>query len=468
MLSQVFKYMPVRQLAFLSLIIALVFSSCKKNLDYSLSGSLNFSTDTVKFDTVFATIGSATHNFLIKNTSSSPLQFNHVRLGGGNTSFFRINIDGRATNDYQNYKIAAHDSAFVFVEVTIDPNNKTLPFIITDSIMFENNSGRQKVILEAYGQNAHFLSDSVMNYNAVWDNKLPYVIHNSVLLTSGHTLTINEGTKIYSHRNSFIYIGGTLVVNGTKADPVIFTGDRLESIYASSPGQWAGIRFLPKSKDNNITHAIISNGAIGVEVDSLPHQSSLPNLTISKTIIRNMTSAGLVGYSSAIDGRNLLIYSCGQNTFYGDLGGSYTFIHCTFDNSNSTLSQRSPSVFLSNEPYKDLKGNLYYIPLSSVFTNCIIWGSLDDEVKEYSDAHTAFSATFNKNIIRALKVPFDTSNLINKDPLFTDIYSDKYDLGKLSPAINTGLHLTGTAFVKDDITDFARDAQPDLGCYEKH
>jgi hypothetical protein len=334
--------------------------------------------------------------------------------------------------------------------------------------MFENNAGRQKVILEAYGQNAHFLSDSVITYNATWDNTLPYVIHNSILLLNGKTLTIQPGTKIYSHRNSFIYIGGTLVVNGTKANPVVFTGDRLESIYASQPSQWGGIRFLPKSTANTITHAIISNGAIGVEVDSLPYQSAVPNLTIDKTIIRNMSSAGLVGYSSVIDGRNLLIYSCGQNTFYGDLGGTYTLIHCTLDNSNSSLSQRSPSIFLSNEPYKDAKGNTYPIPLNSSFMNCIIWGSLDDEVKLYPDNSSAFNAVFQKNIIKASTVKFDTSNLIDKDPLFDDIYSDKYDLSTGSAAINTGLVLTGTFFVKDDITDFIRDAKPDLGCYEKH
>ena len=82
-------------LAVLTLILSgiLGMSSCKKAFNFS-KDNLNFSVDTLVFDTVFTTVGSTTQNFKIYNPSKQPIQIEEVELMGGTNSPFRLNVDG--------------------------------------------------------------------------------------------------------------------------------------------------------------------------------------------------------------------------------------------------------------------------------------------------------------------------------------------------------------------------------------
>ena len=122
---------------------------------------LAFSTDTMVFDTVFTTIGSSTRNFRVYNPNRQSIEISSVRLAGGANSPFRMNVDGEPTNHAQNLTVAPGDSLFVFVEVTIDPNNQNSPLRTMDSIVFETNGNLQDVKLVAWGQDVH-LYDSLI------------------------------------------------------------------------------------------------------------------------------------------------------------------------------------------------------------------------------------------------------------------------------------------------------------------
>ena len=60
----------------------LVVAGCrKKEDDFDTSASLQFSTDTILFDTVFTTIGSSTEYFMIYNSSNKAVKyFTHLYL----------------------------------------------------------------------------------------------------------------------------------------------------------------------------------------------------------------------------------------------------------------------------------------------------------------------------------------------------------------------------------------------------
>jgi hypothetical protein len=258
------------------LLFALIISSCRKPNDISgdPEARLSFSTDTILFDTVFTEIGSTTKRFKIYNFNKKTVEISSIRVGTGSQSSFRVNIDGISNTQVTNYRLAAGDSAFVFTEVTIDPNNDALPFIVSDSIIFETNGNIQDVNLVAFGQNARFYVDSVLPCDIIWNRILPYVIYNSVLVQKGCKLTIGPGTRIYNHKGSKIFVQGTLKVNGTKNDSVIFQTDRREEFLDDEPGQWGGIHFLRGSVDNRINFAVIKNAIVGVRVDSLAESGS--------------------------------------------------------------------------------------------------------------------------------------------------------------------------------------------------
>ena len=83
------------------------------------SFNLEFSTDTLYFDTVFQSIGSATRSFKIYNRSQSPIIISRASLEKGNTSFYQFNIDGYTGNEVSNIRIEGNDSIWVFVKVKL-------------------------------------------------------------------------------------------------------------------------------------------------------------------------------------------------------------------------------------------------------------------------------------------------------------------------------------------------------------
>lgn len=446
--------------------IAIAMASCRKdvfNTDSSIK--LNFSEDTLTFDTVFTSIGSATRYFKIYNRHNQKIKISDIRLAGGADSHFRMNVDGIATTEAKDVEIAANDSLYIFAAVTVDPNNLANPFVIEDSILFNTNGNNQRVILNAWGQNAHFIYDSVLHVSQTWINDLPYVIINSMLVDTSVTLTIDCGCRIYNHPGSRIYVAGTLKVNPTCCDSVVFQGDRLEQFFQDLPGRWQGIHFLRGSINNEINCATIKDAEIGVRVDSLP-ENNFPNLFLRKVKIKNMLYSGILGITAVIRGENLLVINCGQNNcFQNILGGDYQFNNCTFaDYSNVAINHQEPAVYLSN--YYAINNVVQSIvPCHAVFNNCIIWGGLDQELAvDFFGNDPISSDTFNSCCVKSDSTLAGT--WFKSDPLFYDYATDNYRLTSTSPCKDSGMDIPSIS------TDIEGTTRPlgayDIGAYEFH
>lgn len=120
------------------LLVFIIAASCKKEepVDQDPSLRLGFSTDTVFFDTVFTSVGSATQIFKVFNPSEDKIIISSIELARGESSPYRFNIDGISSTRITDLEIAGKDSAFVFVKVTIDPNLANTPLVQSDSIVF--------------------------------------------------------------------------------------------------------------------------------------------------------------------------------------------------------------------------------------------------------------------------------------------------------------------------------------------
>ena len=150
---------------FLGTLIVL-FNQCRKeHLITHNNAKLSFSTDTLLFDTLFTTIGSTTKYFKIYNPNNGKINITSIHLAQGTNSPFRINVNGDAGVLFENTELEENDSLFIFVEVTIDPNNTNNPLIIEDSIIFLTNGNLQKVVLNAWGQDAYFHVNEIATIN---------------------------------------------------------------------------------------------------------------------------------------------------------------------------------------------------------------------------------------------------------------------------------------------------------------
>jgi hypothetical protein len=457
----------IRYILLLAGVIAL-FACRKDSFTTDRNASLIITTDTLRFDTVFASIGSVTQYFTLVNDNPQKLRLDKVKLMGGSSSMYKINIDGMATTEVNNIELNAGDSMYVFVSVTINPSAANLPFIVQDSILVNYNGNERYVQLEAFGQNAHFLRSQLISENTTWQNDLPYVISGGVLVNEGAQLTIEKGCRIHMHANAPFLVDGTLVVNGTKQDSVTFQGDRLDEGYQDLPASWPGIYFSEKSKSNVITYGIVKNAYQGI-IAVAPASNALPKVQLNQCIINNIYDAGIIGATSSITAVNCLVSNCGSNISIVQ-GGTYNFTYCTIASyGNSYIEHKMPAANINNF---DDAGNAY--ALNAVFRNCILWGDdgdVENEIEADKKGNTAFDITLDHTLYKAGALSsFITANnsIANQDPAFDSVNTNRrvFDFHitkKPSPAVNAGV---ATA-VTDDLDGKARGTEPDLGCYEK-
>lgn len=470
----------LNRLVFIAALI-LVFSSCRKD-DQLLTdpGTLNFSADTVYFDTVFTRLPGTNYprsinkRFMIRNPYKEKVNLN-VTLMGGASSPFKINVDGVTGRRINDVEILGEDSAWVFVEASLDANNVLNPALVRDSIEFETNGNRQYVQLAAYGWDAYYFKDTVFKgtTNLILKDK-PYVIVNAVYVDDNATLNIGPGLHFYTTPNSVfvdtankkynisaINVFGTLNVNGTKTEQVIFEGDRLDNTFQDKSGQWRGFHFYRGSINNTIQHAVIKNATVGIWVDSLPESGSR-NLIIKNTTIKNMSAYGVLGLTAAIAIENSVIANCGANTFIGYYGGDYLINNCTFY--NGANGRRDPHVIFNNILRNDKKQIIRTFDISFNIQNSILWGPLDTEFgADLTNDSKVLLAGLSFSLYKSKTDLGGTSNIRSKDPLFEDISRLNLKLKTGSPAIGKANPASATL---TDLEEKSRDASPDMGAYE--
>ena len=444
--------------------------SCKKNNLLSKK-NLEFSVDTLVFDTVFTTIGSTTKQFKIYNKESKTVRIDQIELMGGQNSPFRMNVDGNMGTSMSNLRIEGKDSLFVFVEVTLDINSQTLPMIVEDSIRFRTNGKDQYVKLAVWGQDMYFhysnFQAEIFDFNeGIWPNDKPHVIYGAAIVDSAKTLTIQAGTQVHLHKNSVFYVyKSTLNIVGVPGNEVVFQGDRLEQDYQEVAGQYYGIYFR-EALPSTIDYAIIKNGTSGVHLYSEDASNTGYTLTMTNTIIQNQARYGVFIYSGAkVKAENCIISKNGTHALLVLEGGDFNFNHCDLLGYGSS---QNPAVGISNyfTNYQTATTNVGSIN-EGVLYNCVLSGNLSTELAidtiQLSGVNLNFD--FKNCLIKSEIVQTDAfyqSILWNENPLFTD--PTIYDFSFSQSSILNGNGFTTS--VSTDIFGNARSNPPDIGAIE--
>lgn len=414
-------------------------SFCKKDkLIKDAGAKVEFSQDSVLFDTVFTTIGSATQNIRVRNKNNQRIKISSIQLQGGNASRFIINVDGAKGTSFTDVEIAANDSMYIFIQVNVNPTNSNSPLIISDALVFTVNGNEQKLILEAWGQDAYYhrpdsvikfkdgsyfpysLANAVPNsYNVVgsefvWKNDKPHVVYGYLVVDEHQKLKILEGTQVFLNYKAgiWVYAGGQIQVLGKKDKEVVFQGARREKDYADEPGQWDRIWINEGSNDNVINYSIIKNAYVGLQCEYIGEDSLYRDkgqLTLTNTKIQNMSLWGLYCLYYRVFGFNNVISSCQEHSVNILLGGAYVFSQCTFANYWTKDKPRDkPTLQINNYSESQV------LPLNLRIANCIIDGKLENEInldikKESSLPQGAISYTFSNSWLKSTINTSDTT-----------------------------------------------------------
>ena len=473
--------------------------SCKKNkLTTDPGDQVDFSADSVLFDTVFTQAGSSTRQIRVINNNGERINISSIDLQNGSASPFILNVDGSPGKSFSDIEIAAHDSIFIFIQVYINPNNSNSPLVINDGIIFKVNGTTQTVHLEAWGQDAYyhrptnalkFVNGGYLAYSTIspgtnttvtWPNDKPHVIYGWLVVDSSQTLIIDPGVKVHFHQNAglWVYRYGTLKVNGALNNEVVFQGDRLEPFMQDEPGQWDRIWINEGSINNSIDYAIIKNAFIGVQCELLFGDfSEQRRLKITNTKIQNMKKWGLYCLAFDVYGGNNVISNCKEYCLALVAGGNYTFIHNTFANFWEKDARTTPCVHIDNH------AGTQQIPLDSCyFANCIIDGSQSNELEldiiGTSTTLTPISHKFSYCFLKTTANMSDPNHFVagtNKNSgvnVFENALTYKFKIGPGSSAKDMGNGAqTDAAKHVNDIEGWPRlpgDGSPDAGAYESH
>ena len=466
----------------IAIVLAMLASvSCRKSTKtLSTGGVLTFSDDTLKFDTVFTAAGSFTTGLLIYNKQNEAINISSVRLKGGNTSYFHINVDGFPGNSVTNLRIAPHDSIYVFATVNINPSDTNTPFIVTDQLIATLNGRDFTVPFTAYGQNAHYIVGDSIGATTTWLTDKPYVVLHSCVIGPAATLTIPAKCRVYMHQDARFFVFGGLSVNpnATASDSVVFQGDRLDRDYFGGlgyPGEWGGFYFVQGST-GNIKNAVIKNcGGVTAYRDFYTKSAAIEvdtaaRLTITNTIVKNSIGFGILNFQGSVTATNCLIATTGGEAFVNLQGGFDSLTNCTFANYGDAKVQldhnSSHTVVLLNY-YQVSQTEIYYGSLNAVLRNCIVYGSLDSEIIcDRADGYPA-RASLDHCLLKmgAFAEPFVSMshNLLNQDPEFISTVNNDFHLQATSPAIGAG---TGSFAPSLDISGKPRSGHNDIGCYQ--
>ena len=481
-------------------------SSCRKDFTTIPNfGSLTFSKDTVFLDTVFTNIGSATYNLKVYNRGNNSITIPEIKLENGTSSNYRLNVDGIPGKEFTDIDILANDSIYVFVETTVDVSNIPNP-LYTDRILFDTGSNQQDIDLVTLVQDANFIFpgrdpismkiDSLTidgtptsiqgrfltDAELTFTNTKPNVIYGYAAVPANKTLTIEAGAKVHFHNNSGLIVDdkASLKVNGTLTEKVVFEGDRLENGFSTISGQWGTIWMRAGSKDNEIYHAQIKNGIIGILIDSIGSPST-PTLKLQNTEIYNHSNFGILARETNIEAHNVVIGSAGQASLAATIGGTYNFTHSTFANYWNNSLRQLPAVLVNNffiyindtgeeiTETRDLK--------AANFTNCIFDGNNNiefvlDKVEgslfnytisncliQFNDTNDSFMDTAELDFTNAT---FYQDIILNGYSNFRNTQNEDFIIGEESDVINKAK----TTIFSLDILGIDRTTSPDIGAYQ--
>ena len=415
-------------------------------LSTSANDRLRFSDDTVFFDTLFTRVGSITKRLIVHNPNKNRVRISSILLAGGTNSPYSIVVNGRSGPSLSDLDILGNDSVYVLIKVLIDPSNQNLPFLVSDSILFNTNTNKQKVLLETYGQDAHFYTKETVPCNTVWTNDKPYVLYDTINIAVGCELKIEAGCKIYMHNAAAINVQGKLTVEGTKLDSVLVASDKLNASAKNELGQWGGIIFQSTSSGNSISWTTIRNATTALTLMPVVDTDTIPELILDHVYVLHASKGLIRAAETDLNASNVILSHC-PKAILKHAGGCGVWKHCTFANYSSGFFREEPNMILGSTT-STLKMYVF---------NSILWGDKIDEVSVVNAP-----SVFLKSSIWKSTYTGTNSTILNSNPLFKNTSQFNFRLMSTSPAIN----LCTPEGITDDIIATPRDASPDAGAYE--
>ena len=366
----------ISYILFTLLTIMLIGTASCINDDFSSSTTdlLEFSTDTVTFDTVITLQGTATKQFQVYNRGKKQLNISSIRMADEGEGHFYLNVDGKKGTEFHNIEVRGGDSIFVFIECYTDEAKQDEPLEVKDHILFETNGVTQDVTVTAWAQDVVRLKGDTLWTDTHFTAAKPYLIYDTLLVAPGATLTMDPGTTLLFHKGGALRCYGTIKAQGTVDRHITWRGDRLDHVVGEigfdiMSGQWGGVIFGPGSVGNDLAFVDMRGSELGMHVSS--ETPNVRSLHLLNCLLHNSSSSVLTTYNAWIEAEGTE-FSNAANGVVNFIGGKLNIVNCTF--TNYYLFAVTDDSIVNFLPAVDDDGNTVLDVPTGYVDNCILYG----------------------------------------------------------------------------------------------
>ena len=427
----------------LTVIFGFAISSCiSDDITDSPSATLNFSTDTVSFGTIFTDLNTPTARLQVFNRNNKGVVISSIKLKNPESPF-RLNVDGVSGMSFQDVEIRGNDSIYVFMECFIEADDSKEPQRYADQLEFITNGVMQEVEVEAWAWNVTRLYNLKVDSDLTLTSERPYIIFDTLTVNPDVTLKIDPGTWLLFHDKAAMNIKGTILALGETDNFIRMSGDRLDDIlpdvaYDQLAGQWGGIDIAAESFGNRFEFVNMRSTVSGLRIDSCGDLSR-NKLTLVNSWLHNSQGSVLSSEYAAVNA-----YGCCFSEAAGNvvrlIGGSHEFVQCTIANAYLFSSLFLPNLYLGHCMLEEQENNDQPL-MSASFENGIVWGMIGSPLEP---GDLVGSNVYMQNMLFKANGT-DDENFINciwnEDPMFYTIREDYYFDYRLqpdSPALGAG------------------------------
>ena len=377
------------KLKFLLPLLTLLAAACSDYESFSDNPGfrLEFSQDTIAFDTLISTIPSSTKTLYAFNNNGNGMRITTIQLEGGAKSLFRVNVDGRYLADgiWHDFEVLKHDSLVIRIEMTPPEVGTTEPLYFQDKLHFLLENGAQQTVvlsggsIDAYIQRGGLIIDEDM---MLLTDKA-YVIYDSLVVNPGVTLTLTEGTRLMFHDKAALHVYGRLLVEGTLEKPVVLRGDRMDHmfdylLYDNTPSRWEGVIIHHGSFGNVLTYCDLHSSLFGIiceDTEEVKPDETNPSVTLDCCILHNIGGDGLQFNNCVSKVTNTQISNTLGHTVNLN-GGTHEFVYCTLAQFYPFVANRGDGLHLVSSA----DGDEYGLLRRAHFINCVITGYGEDVI----------------------------------------------------------------------------------------
>ena len=442
------------------LFVACLPSCAKKDGAIPSVSDLRLSVDSICFDSVFLTEVSPTHVVRVYNLTSHSIVIPRLALQGGSQSQFSLLIDGAQTTEAQDVRIEGRDSLTILARVRPISTTVTTERLHDELVLSLRDGGKRSVRLLATGLAHNDVGENdFRRLNALLQEapKTPLLITRTVEVPKGETLYIPAGVKLYFRPQAGLRVYGSLVIEGVPKQHALLAGERLDTAYRDTPGQWLGISLMPGSGPHRIKNATIRAAVTAIRTDSVQRLSVIEN-----SIVRGSSRDAMVFKRS-----NFLLRGCiftqNSGAAVAVAGSRLSLIHCSLNGMTRFGQSRRSALISLEKPPQGTQNQLSVI-------NSIVWGNYEVEFRSYDTERFANEiVTLSHSLIRwgSQRPPIADhwEGVIYSPPQWENASKHDLALKSSSPARGTALVLEESEDA-EDINGFPRlhgDGTVDMG-----